>query len=161
MGSWGGGEFVKGPKTRWASSQLHLSAEYLMPRPCELWTMLVENNTVVNSSTGAAKTESSAAAALWQQQQIGRCYTGEKRPCAPMAQADFMGESPVVCTTAGCSRTSPVFVKSMSGRLYYNFYFQVINKRVKHESVLKGLKPRVWWNLGLKWGTERRPESSK
>lgn len=82
-----------------------------MPRPCELWMMLVENNTVLNISIGAAKTECSAAAALRQQQQIGHCYTGEKRPRAPMAQADFMGQKPVVCIAAGCSRTGPVFFK--------------------------------------------------
>lgn len=53
---WWGVDFVKGPKTRWTSAQLHLSTEYLMSQPSELWMMLVENNTVLNNSTGAAKT---------------------------------------------------------------------------------------------------------
>lgn len=60
----GGVDFVKGPKTRRTSSQLHLSAEYLMSQPSELWMMLVENNTVLNNSTGAATTECSAVAVL-------------------------------------------------------------------------------------------------
>lgn len=164
---WWEDSFWKGPKIRQASlptSQLHLSAEYLMPRPCELWMMLVENNTVLNNSTGAAKTESSAAAALWQQQQIGSCDRGAKRPCERPGQISWVrtwSSAP-----QGMLQDQPdllkVDVREALFKILFSYHWcHIINKRGRNEPG-KGLKPEGVMKPGTeigKWNAAR--ESSE